>query len=383
MRPFSGCTIIQRQSALKRANGFDGLRLLLALGIVVFHSFTITSRTSALPPFFAATAWLILPAFFALSGYLVTASAARCKSLSEFLLLRGMRLLPALTIVVLVSALVFGPLLSNLPVSEYFSSRLVPDYLKNILAAPQYHLPGLFEGNPRAGVVNGSLWTISIEITCYALLCVAALLSRGRTMTIGILCFLVIMLFPRIPFVGLAFAWIPAKELVLSFFCGALINRLSHVIPFHTMIGVACMIASLTLAFYQSPMVAFPLAYVVVFIGLRSIPLWITSADYSYGIYLVGYPLQQMNLHLSPLATSWWGNLLLSGPLAVIAAIAIWHCIERPVLSRKKMIVDLFCFNCFASSKTGQSFSLQSRGSDEEIIHNGKQASSYCVTYNL
>lgn len=317
MQPHTGCTLWQRQDRLLRANGFDGLRLVLAIGIVAYHSFTITGGSAVLPPIASAVAWLILPSFFALSGYLVTSSASRCKSPGEFLLLRGLRILPALAFVIIATALVFGPLFSNLSLSEYFTSPLVTDYLKNILAAPQFHLPGVFENNPRAGVVNGSLWTISLEITCYALLSLVALLSRGTAMTVAILCLMAIMLFPRLPFVGLAFTWIPAKELVLAFFCGALMNRLSHTIPYHPGIGLGCMIAALALALHQSPVAAFPLAYAVVFAGLHPIPAWLTSADYSYGIYLVGYPLQQMNMNLTPLAATWWGNLLLSGPLVI------------------------------------------------------------------
>jgi len=343
MHPYTACTLSQRQDRLRRANGFDGLRLLLAVGIVVFHSFTITSSTSALPPFLGAIAWLILPSFFALSGYLVTSSASRCKSVGEFLLLRGLRILPALAFVVIATALVFGPLLSSMSPSDYFTNPLVPNYLKNILAAPQFHLPGVFENNPRAGVVNGSLWTISLEMTCYALLAFVVFLSRGRIMTIAILCLAAILLFPRLPFVGLAFTWMPAKELTLAFFAGALVNRFVHVIPFHPMLGLACIIAALALALHQSSLVAFPLAYAVVFIGLHPIPAWLTSADYSYGIYLLGYPLQQMNLHLSPVGATWWGNLLLSAPLVILGATSIWHCIERPVLSRKRQVLDFCC----------------------------------------
>src|SRR5437588_11263295 len=90
-----------RMSQPGRCNGFAGLRAGLALSIVAFHSVTLTQgNADAMPPILQAAARLILPGFFALSGFLVAGSLARCASLREFLLLRALRLLPALSLVV-------------------------------------------------------------------------------------------------------------------------------------------------------------------------------------------------------------------------------------------------------------------------------------------
>jgi len=57
--------------------------------------------------------------------------------------------------------------------------------------------------------------------------------------------------------------------------------------------------------------------------------------DYSYGIYLVGYPLQQL-VWLSGLDRGlWWLNSLISLPLALIVASASWHLIEFSILRRR------------------------------------------------
>jgi peptidoglycan/LPS O-acetylase OafA/YrhL len=83
--------------ACARSNGFDGLRLLLALGIVAFHSYTLSHGS------IAGMAWqaqvgarLILPAFFALSGYLVSDSLGRAGTV-----------------------LLLGPLLGSEPLPDY------------------------------------------------------------------------------------------------------------------------------------------------------------------------------------------------------------------------------------------------------------------------
>lgn len=86
-------TLAIRQRSLGRDNAFGLLRLTLATGIVAFHSVTLTQGSAdALSPLLQAVGRLILPAFFALSGFLVAASFDRAVSVREFLLLRLLRL---------------------------------------------------------------------------------------------------------------------------------------------------------------------------------------------------------------------------------------------------------------------------------------------------
>lgn len=329
-----------RASLLGRANGFDGLRLMLALGVMAFHSATITQGgTDAVPPVLQAIARLILPAFFALSGYLVAASLSRCASIREFLALRLLRVLPALAIVVAATALALGPWLSRLAPADYFRDPLLAAYFRNVLASPHYLLPGLFEGHPRAGIVNGSLWTIPLELICYGLLASLALVARGRALTIALAALALLLLFPRMPFAGLVFAWLPAKELPLAFCAGALLYRLGRRVPHHPAIGLLSIGLAIALSWDRSVWAALPLAYGVIWLGLRRIPAWLTRADYSYGVYLVSYPLQQAWIGIFPNHAAWWMDLLFTLPAVMLCAAALWHGVEKPVLSRKHEIV--------------------------------------------
>lgn len=329
-----------RATSLGRANGFDGLRLVLALGIVVFHSFTITTNSvTGMPLAVQAVARLILPAFFAISGYLVAASLVRCGSVAEFLALRLLRILPALGVVVAISALVLGPLCSSFPLQDYFRDPLLPAYFCNVLAQPHFALPGVFHDHPRAGVVNGSLWTIPLELMCYALLAAMALLLRGAAMTAALAVLTLLLLFPATPFLGLALAWMPAKELPLAFFFGALLFRLGRYVPHHAAIGVLCLGIAAVLGFWNSVWLSLPLAYGAIWLALRRIPAWLTRADYSYGLYLVAYPLEQVWIHFFPSRAVWWADLLFALPLGLLCAMALWHFIERPLLARKHEIV--------------------------------------------
>jgi peptidoglycan/LPS O-acetylase OafA/YrhL len=325
-RPFNA---VGRESfatrAASRCNGFDAFRLILAAGITAFHSFTITHGSVAgMPEAVQALARLILPAFFTLSGYLVAGSLSRCASLQEFLLLRLLRLLPALSVVVAATALILGPLLTNLEWQDYFGDPLLPAYFRNIWAEPRFDLPGLFSGNPRPGVANGSLWTIQLEAACYAMLAGIALLRSWTTelLVAGIAVFL---LNPW----GLS-----CPELFVSFALGALLFRGARYVPHHSLPAVISLAAAFWLALDVTRMslVPLPLSYGVLWLALRRIPF--IRADYSYGVYLTAYPLEQSVVAMLP-GIAWWMELALAFPLALAGAALLWHGVEKPLLSRK------------------------------------------------
>ena len=102
--------------------GFDFLRIALAFSIVLAHSFLLTGNDEffrSTPLWFAEYA--LVPMFFALSGFLIAGSAQRL-SLKNFLLNRGLRIVPALAVDIVVCALIIGPLLTPVALSAYFSS---------------------------------------------------------------------------------------------------------------------------------------------------------------------------------------------------------------------------------------------------------------------
>jgi peptidoglycan/LPS O-acetylase OafA/YrhL len=78
------------------------------------------------------------------------------------------------------SALLLGPLATSLQLGDYFRDPLLPRYFLNVWGAPQFALPGVFATNPRAGIVNGALWTIPLEMVCYVLLALCLALVRQR-----------------------------------------------------------------------------------------------------------------------------------------------------------------------------------------------------------
>src|SRR4029077_15672800 len=83
---------------------------------------------------------LILPMFFALSGFLVAGSLERSRTLLMFLALRVIRIFPALSVEVLLSALILGPIFTSISFKSYFSSSEFWEYFLNIVGHVHFRL---------------------------------------------------------------------------------------------------------------------------------------------------------------------------------------------------------------------------------------------------
>src|SRR5689334_8516699 len=103
------------------APGFDFLRLALACTIVFYHAVTAGGYWDAgTGPVLWFFEYSLVPMFFALSGFLITASAQRL-DLANFLLNRVLRIVPALAVDILICAFVIGPAVTALPLGDYFT----------------------------------------------------------------------------------------------------------------------------------------------------------------------------------------------------------------------------------------------------------------------
>ncbi len=350
--------------------GFDFARIGLALSVLFIHCslLGLGGPDAASQPLFpgspmarwAFDAWP-LPMFFALSGFLVAASAERL-SVGQFLINRALRILPALSVEIVLSALVLGPLLTSVALGQYFSDPRFFSYFLNILGNIHYELPGLFLSNPQPGIVNGSLWTVPHEISCYAILTaclVVGLFRRRHLMLLATLALfglsIAIYLCDRFGVVlphhqQLVYIFVTrgAARLVPLFLTGILFYQYREMIPHKAGIAIAAIGSYIAACFFGSPdwaanpifcvLTAPAFAYVVAYVGLS--PAFSIKAlghgDYSYGIYLYGYPLQQAMIQLMPWLKSTAAFFLLSAFAASVMAAFSWHMIEKPVLRLRK-----------------------------------------------
>lgn len=157
-------------------NGFGVLRLLLALSVLVSHSYWLTTGQTSAEPLHGWTGHSLgehaVQVFFFLSGILVAQSLIKSRSLIDYAAGRALRIFPGLIVCVLLTALALGPLLTTFGAKEYLTGRMVPAYiLKTLsLSTGSAPLPGVFGDLPLPHLVNLSLWTLKYEVLCYALL---------------------------------------------------------------------------------------------------------------------------------------------------------------------------------------------------------------------
>lgn len=150
------------------------VRYYLAFAVVVAHFNTVFGTDY----YFPTSSYNAVGGFFALSGFLVYGSYSRSMNIKNYLTNRARRIFPPYFFIVLLAA--FGLCgLSSLSVSDYFINAEWIKYLAANLTFINFiepELPGVFKDNVTQAV-NGSLWTMKIEIMLYLSVPVVVALS--------------------------------------------------------------------------------------------------------------------------------------------------------------------------------------------------------------
>jgi peptidoglycan/LPS O-acetylase OafA/YrhL len=328
-------------------SGFDYLRLFLSLFILVWHSIYISGAhfdhwiwLSLWRPFPAS----LVPMFFALSGFLVAASLGR-NPIHRFVTLRIVRIFPALTVEVALSALLLGLLFTSATPLHYLASPKMHAYFLNIIGIVHTNLPGVFAGNPHPGEINNQLWTIPFEFECYLALVIVAIVGlAARPHLFAVLVALAVVLITAKALLLTHHdpkAHEPGRLLVVTFLFGVIFYLWRAKIPYNAVLGGLSVVASVVLleSADLSYLAAAPLAYATLWIGLMRLPA-IPFGDLSYGIYLFHFPIEQLVTHYLPAAAhSWWLISLISIPLVGFCAFLSWTFVERPILLRKALFL--------------------------------------------
>ncbi|HEU4665808.1 MAG TPA: acyltransferase [Dokdonella sp.] len=327
-------------------DNFLMLRLLAAALVIYGHGYALVVHASTDTDLFLRLGWgryagaIGVDLFFVTSGFLVTGSWLRRRSVPAFLWARALRLLPAFAACMLLSAFVLGAALTELPLRDYVVHPDTHRYVYANLGLDnlQWNLPGVFAHNPRRSTVNGSIWTLPIEARMYlgvALLGGIGLLARRAWSTALIAALLLLGWFApgTNPLLSIA----ESPRLGAMFALGALCYLHRDRIPVHGVgvlaLAAACWFLRDTFAYPIAFALAeaafvFWFAYRVRWYGVNRI------GDYSYGMYLWGFPMQQVVAMAWPSATPVANAGLALVPTVVLAALS-WHALEKPALRCK------------------------------------------------
>ena len=337
-------------AGLERKNNFDAVRILAASAVIYGHAHPLTA-TEDLVFLGNSVQSFAVKVFFIISGFLVARSWHWDPSPVRYVAKRMLRIFPGLLLLLLVT-LVIGACVTTLPFSTYIADPGTRFYfLYNSVLYPAYSLPGVFAGLPYPVAVNGSLWSLPVEFLMYLVLPLVYWVGRR----LGGSAFLVIF---AIALCAASLYWVrvapPANPLV---FYGTGLPSVLDVSPYF-FLGAAFALSRIS--DHLNPSVALFLIGVLVFFRPESGPwtelaLYIVApycvlafatssspglqhagryGDPSDGIYLYGWPMQQLALMLVPNLTP-IGNTLIALPLAALAAYGSWHLIEKRALAIK------------------------------------------------
>lgn len=156
--------MINKNLVIPRKNGVNFIRYIFAYALIIFHYNVLSGHD---------VFWLLeggyrIKAFFILTGFLTFYSYFKHPGAKEFAKRRFKRLVPSYAFVIVLSFLAFS-LISEYSFSEYFSSPQSYKYLISNLLFLNFlcpDLPGVFTNN-LSPAVNGSLWTMKVDIMFY------------------------------------------------------------------------------------------------------------------------------------------------------------------------------------------------------------------------
>ena len=338
----------------RKNNNFDIMRLLAAWMVLFSHSFTLYDGSSDVfvrCMQYSSCSGIALNIFFVISGYLITQSYIYRKDIKIFTISRMLRLLPGLIIVVLLSIFVLGAIVTTKPLGEYFTDVDTYKYLRCILIFPlKYTLPGVFEDIPYKGIVNGSLWTLEIEVRCYILIAILGFFSLLRANIIFLitaLCFainILLNIFPEYPRYILIFkysALVTDSRLFLAFLAGSSLYFLKDKIPYTPKIFFIILIGDLV-AWYYIPFGQYVhillLSYIIIYVALHLKPAikLLHGTDISYGVYIYAFPIQQTYMHYLGQTYGFSSFVVTTTIATFIFGYISWKIIEKPSLDLKK-----------------------------------------------
>ena len=327
---------------MKHDNNMGFLRFVGATLVIFSHSFYWFGLPE--PVLFGESLGGVgLTIFFVVSGYLITKSWESAVGAIAFFRNRLLRIIPALVIVSIVTVFIFGPILTRLPLLEYFTTFYLWEYplkVSSLYFWSDGAIPGV------VGTINTVLWSLPVEFNCYILVAIIGIVSTSifrKAVPVLFLAGMMLLLMSGVASTTLNFTVI---KLMTLFLAGSLcyiysdnIKSMRHLVTF--VIGVALLAIvysipvsiGLQLAVYV--VIAPLLVVAAAFYPSRFISSFGEHGDYSYGLYLYGWPVQMIVATRASEYLSIGTGFVVMFATTFVFAYASWHLIEKRALKYK------------------------------------------------
>ena len=349
-------------------NCFDVLRFGAALMVLISHSFALVGMREPMV-FHYTLGGLGVNIFFVTSGYLIFQSWQRDPSPARYLIRRSLRIFPALGVVLLFTAFFVGPLMSNRTAGSYFSDPETYRYLGNFYFGGGRGLPGVFESNPYPKTVNGGLWTLKYEFFMYVCWLALGIFGQWKKVLLPIGLSLAIIISAVTAFwVSLPQDQVSAALPGLAALTKIRAELSSTVLRFpelacYFLLGTAfafwrrsvtfswAIFAGLVFTWYVISGWSAALFLILALVAYGSLTFgnarfslltrFGKRGDFSYGIYIYGFVVQQSVSQLLGPSPPWALSLFLSFTSALCLAFLSWNLIEAPALKAKDRLCAL------------------------------------------
>jgi len=241
--------------------------------------------------------------------------------------------------------------MTSLALREYFLSGQTLAYVpRNLSLVLRYdYLPGVFTKNALDPKTNSSLWSLFYEVACYGGVVAVGYLGWLRA-NAGFVAFFLTVLFGHV----LSVLYAPAGGLlyrldVLGFVAFPFaLGMAAYVYRERLRLGLAgvaacwATVAMLSASAFFASAIMLALVYTALwaaFVPKGALLTYNRLGDYSYGIYIFAYPVQQTLVALWP-DMSVAQNIAGAAPITLALAVASWNWIEKPALDMARPAGD-------------------------------------------
>jgi peptidoglycan/LPS O-acetylase OafA/YrhL len=347
-----------------KINNFDLIRLFAAMQVAIQHSLShleIAVSNNLLLQLLSLFPGV--PIFFLISGFLISRSYESNPELLSYSLNRIFRIYPALIICTFLSVL-------SVYCTGYISSGdigfgQISLWVLGQISFIQFYNPEFMRAFG-TGVLNGSLWTISVELQFYLLTPLLYWLLKnknGERSNFKLIVILIIFIFIHLLYSSLSSSFddfllfklfkVSFAPWLYMFLIGVLFQRNFETIfqlfvnKFKYLISIYILFSYITTHYFSWQMgntinpVLFLLLAISIFSMAYSIPYLsrksLKDIDISYGIYIYHIPIINLFIYYGLLGEVYLFNLMLL--LTFLLAVMSWFIIEKPILKYKKISI--------------------------------------------